>query len=814
MQSMGTSQDNVPVVFRPNQRGSSSISQTSMPNIPQVRNTGLPSFDDIKLVEDPMNPSPSMDLTAMRENEAKLIEDLKLLQRRRDALQESYAQKEIDEETYRLNVETNEVQMRDTYSVLQQIQNAIREFLGIPPQGPSTAANAIGDNLFGAPQSTDLVSGDRILLSDRNVLRDIKDRSLPIQQVAPGGETLSPAEELALIQQELERLRTMDADIQNSLNRFRMPRVDDNFDTTNAASTNFVQRNPEGAPGSMVDGILLSPAPVPAVSGFSPAASSVLPPSVPGTDLPNIRSRTSPSSESGVRENMNDLINEYIRLNRRETDILRMLDDSNTQQLIRNSAIQLQNNRPNIDIPQARQDMVRTATPRSSRTDSFPDSNRADVNILPTLPENLRFNTMDDNNRIDRIDPLNTALPPLDTRLINNLLSEYNELNQKESEIERLLDNQLDQNAIGRNDLFERNQPQPRKASDRSVNLGESTQNIGTLAVDEDLPRDFQTFQTVNLPDQTLRVGPDGLEGPLDQILRPDTRPFDRLRDQTLRPDPRQFDTTLDNNLGPDAGIFSRILGPDARGFDRTFDQTSRPDAREFDRMLDQTLRPDARMLGGSLRPDGRSLGGMFDRSIRPDDRTFNNLRPLSTEMSRPLSRAFDINRVTSTDRLGLFSNDRALDRSTLLSGATNFDDITSNSIQDTLPTPLTGSAIGRRTDESLASSRGDSTNNNLVYDDGTITIESVRPAGTYDEGAPATPLETGPVSEFPVSGFSSRASGLLAPSLDSLSLMNRMDQRLGRGSVSTFRRRSLYPFIGNRLLQQGRIRRARQTLF
>lgn len=77
MQAMGTSQDNVPVVFRPNQRAGSSIVPSSMPNIPQVRNTGLPSIDDIQLaaVDDSMNPSPDMDLTAMRDNEAKLIED-------------------------------------------------------------------------------------------------------------------------------------------------------------------------------------------------------------------------------------------------------------------------------------------------------------------------------------------------------------------------------------------------------------------------------------------------------------------------------------------------------------------------------------------------------------------------------------------------------------------------------------------------------------------------------------------------------------------------------------------------------------------
>lgn len=823
MQSIRTSQDNVPVVFRPNQGGSSSIVPTSMPDIPQVRNTGLLSINDIKLsaVEDPMNPSPSMDLTDMRKSEAKLIEDLKLLQRRRNALQESYAQKEIDEETYRLNVEANEVQMRNTYLVLQQIQDAIREFLGIPPQGPSVAANAMGDNSLGALQSTDSVAGDSKLLSDKNLQKD----PLPILQVATGGEVLLPAEELALIRQELETLRTRDADIQNSLNRFRMPQVDDNFvsGTTNSDSTfvqSFVQRNPQSALGLMVDGNLPSPAPVPAVSGFSPAASSLLPPSVPGTNLPSFRSRTSPSSESGAREIMNDLINEFNGLNRREADILRMLGDSNSQQLIGNSVTPLQNNRRNVGMPQARQEGVRTAT---SRTDNFPDQNSAGVNTLPTLPENLRFNTVDDNNRIDRIEPV---LPSSNTRLINNLLNEYNELNQRESEIRRLLDNQLDQNAIGRNDLFDRTQPQFRRDSDRSVDVGESAQNIGTVAVGGDLPQDFITFQMDNLPDQTLRAGPDGLEEPLDEIfrqfvtprdetIRPDTRPFDATLDQTLGPDTRQFDTTLDNNLRPDARILSRISGPDARGFDRTFDQTSRPDIRRINRMFDQPLRPDASMLVDSLRPDRRSMGNMFDRFSRPDDRTLNNLRPLSTVISRPLSRPFARNGITSTDRTGLLSNVRAFDRSNMLSVETNFDSISSKNIQGTRPTPLTGSAVGGRIDESLASSsRSDSTNNNLVYNDGTITIEGVRPAGTYDEGAPATPQETGPVSELPVGGFSSRASGLLTPNIDSLTLMNRIDPRLGRGSVSTLRRRSLYPLIGNRLLQQGRVRRNRRTLF
>lgn len=73
-----------------------------MLNILQVGNVGFLFIDDIRLdvVDDFMNFFLDMDFIVMRDNEVKLIEDLKLFQCCRNVLQESYVKKEIDQEIY------------------------------------------------------------------------------------------------------------------------------------------------------------------------------------------------------------------------------------------------------------------------------------------------------------------------------------------------------------------------------------------------------------------------------------------------------------------------------------------------------------------------------------------------------------------------------------------------------------------------------------------------------------------------------------------------------------------------------------------
>lgn len=244
-----------------------------------------------------IRPPPSTDVTALRELEAKLIEDLKLLKRRREALKDSYGRGEINQENYRTNVENNELQSRDAYVVLQQIQNAIREYLGLPTQ-PAAAFRHV---------TSEAIQSDTTA-------------NVQTQLSSAESQTLTPEEELSFIQSEIDGLKKANTDLLQALQRLRMPNVRtlgaDTASTkellvanggTSAPSNRFMDTVDTGmmAHGGSVptsqfddtvrspfeidlnlgvsDSIMPSPSPVPAVSGFDSRSDR----SLPSQDLRN-----------------------------------------------------------------------------------------------------------------------------------------------------------------------------------------------------------------------------------------------------------------------------------------------------------------------------------------------------------------------------------------------------------------------------------------------------------------------------------------------------------------------------------------------
>ncbi|XP_062585888.1 uncharacterized protein LOC134247564 [Saccostrea cucullata] len=142
-----------------------------------------------------------LDLAAFREHEAKLIDDVKLLMRRREALDEFFSRGNLTDENYRILLENTDIQIRDNYGVLKQIQDAIRKYLGI---GTPRAFS----------QQLPMVTPEASPIPDFMGSGSI------------GGQLLTPDEKLTFIQSEIDRLQQASAGLLERLQSLQMPNID------------------------------------------------------------------------------------------------------------------------------------------------------------------------------------------------------------------------------------------------------------------------------------------------------------------------------------------------------------------------------------------------------------------------------------------------------------------------------------------------------------------------------------------------------------------------------------------------------------
>ena len=866
-----------------------------------------------------VNPSSETDLTAMRDYETKLIEDLKLLQRRRDALDESFAKTEINEETYRTNAENNELQMRDAYTVLQQIQDGIRQFLGLPVKGPvirnipGSGLQLTGDpRLDGPASASNILSGTQSLPTSGlgpNVgltpeQRQFLQSSLPGNQPLPGmqgiqspnvpvaGQPLSPEEEITFLQSEIDQIKNANAELLASLRDLRMPNnglpnaeIPSSFDndlrrlqnledtlmpgdgrnlptpSPGLAGSGFIQtldpyiemnvpntvhsssdsgvrglqqNLPDGTRTSAIGRDLPTPSRGLAGSGLNQLSDPYLEFNMPNLIDPTVSDNgvdgldqidlSGPQIDlppnTNIRNFMNNLINEYNNLNQRETEILRILNSPTSPEglpmdPISNDFELRQSNIRNVDVPQPRRNQDRIVP--STINDIDQNGQLEPIPFNAPLP-NDPIIPLEDNNDVIRRDetlPAITASTQSDPLLINNLLSEYNRLNQRENEIIRILDRQGRPTSFIRNDGLDINAPLPRREVDRSMSIDNPFINRDTRLDDRNptiIRPDFST--TDNIDNSNL------------------------IRDLPSRRLPNiQAGNILQDTIGPLSGELERSV-PE---FDRQV-----PIANPFvNREALVNVRGSRLLQSGNIDPMmfnrdplRRRLQNIQARSILPDNvnalsREFNRPEPIANpsvnrnalmdERGRML---FDSNFPTSDDiNPMMFERDplrrrlqniqegnslRAImnpvsgnvglnadDRNRFTQQRPIVDDVIPPRNQDLRPNIGTSAVVPRESQ----STRTDTSDRNLIYNDGTITMESVR----YDLPSDAVeePVSMGSDSSgFPVSGFSSRASGLLTPRTDSFAMPTQRSQ--------FSRTREMYP-TRNRIFSQFNRRQALQ---
>lgn len=850
-------------------------------------------------VSDNVNPSSGTDLTAMREYETNLIDDLKLLQRRRDALDESFAKSEINEENYRTNVENNELQMRDAYMVLQQIQDGIREFLGLPVQGP-LITNVPGSDmpLTGDPQldgpatasniplgtptipTSGLGPNDGLTPELRRFLQSTSPGNQPLptrgmsgiqttnQQLPVAGQPLSPEEEITFLQSEIDQIKNANAELLASLRDLRMPNnglsnaeIPSSFDndlrrlqnledtlmpgdgrnlptpSPGLAGSGFTQpldpylevnmpntvdsssdSGVRGLQQNLQDGTRMSeigrdlPNPSRGVAGsgftqpFDPNLEFNMPNLIDPTvsdngvdgldqnDLSGLQNDLPPNTN--IRDYMNNLVNEYRNLNQREKYILRILNSPTSPEglpidPISNEFELRQSNIRNIDVPQPRRNQDRIVP--STINDIDQNGQLEPIPFNAPLPNDPIIPAEDNNDVIRRDEtlPAITASTQSDPLLINNLLSEYNRLNQREQEIIRILNRRERPTSFIGNDGLDINAPSPRREVDRSTSIDNPFINRDTRS------RRLPNIQAGNILRDTI--------GPLSGELERSVPEFNR---QVPTANPSVNRDALVNDRGSrllqsgniDPMMFNR--DPLRRRLQNIQAGSILPDnvnalSREINRpepIANPSVNRDAlmdergRMLFDSSFPTSDDINPiMFERD--PLRRRLQNTQEGNglRDIMSPVSGNVGLN----VDDRNRFSQQRPI-----------LDDVIPLRNRELRPNIGT-SAVVPTTGESQ-STRTDTLDRNLIYNDGTITMESVRydlPSDAVEEPVPMG-SDSSLTSGFPVSGFSSQASGLLTSRTDSFGMPNQRSQ--------FSRTREMYP-IRNRFFSQLNRRQALQ---
>lgn len=784
-------------------------------------------------VSDNVNPSSGTDLTAMREYETNLIDDLKLLQRRRDALDESFAKSEINEENYRTNVENNELQMRDAYMVLQQIQDGIREFLGLPVQGP-LITNVPGSDmpLTGDPQldgpatasniplgtptipTSGLGPNDGLTPELRRFLQSTSPGNQPLptrgmsgiqttnQQLPVAGQPLSPEEEITFLQSEIDQIKNANAELLASLRDLRMPNnglpnaeIPSSFDNDLRRLQNLEDTLMPG------DGRNLPiPSPGLAGSGFTQPLDPYL-----EVNMPNTVDSSSDSGVRGLQQNLQD--------------------GTRTSEIGR-------------DLPNPSRGLAGSGLNQLS--DPYLEFNMPNL-IDPIVSDN----GVDGLDQID-LSGLQIALPP-NTNIrdyINNLINEYRNLNQRETEILRILKSPTSPEGLPMDPIS--NEFELRQTNIRNIDVPQPRRN-----------QDRIVPSTINDIDQNGQLEPIPFNAPLpnDPIIPQEDNNDVIRRDETLPAitASTQSDPLLINNLLSEYSRLNQREKEIIRILNRQEAPTSfiRNDGLDINapsprREVDRSMSTDSPFINRDTRLDDRDplrrrLQNIQAGSILPD-----NVNALSREINRPEPIANpSVNRDALMDERGrmLFDssfttsddiNPIMLERDPLRRRLQNIQEgnglrgimnpVSGNvrlNVDDrnrfSQQRPILDDAIPLRNRElrpnigtsavvprESQSTRTDTSDRNIIYNDGTITMESVRydmPSDAVEEPVPMG-SDSSLTSGFPVSGFSSRASGLLTPRTDSFAMPTQRSQ--------FSRTREMYP-TRNRIFYQLNRRQALQ---
>ncbi|XP_061193895.1 uncharacterized protein LOC133202134 [Saccostrea echinata] len=660
--------------------------------------------------------SRDLDLTAFREQEAQLIDDLKLLIRRREALDESFSRGELTDENYRISLENTDIQIRDNYAVLKQIQDAIREYLGI-----------------GTPQA--FSQQPPMVTPEATPIEDFRGPD------SSGGQPLTPDEELVFIQSEIDRLKEANAGLLRRLQSLQMP----NIDSAAPATMNDMPLNPTVGGSSLdamnfmdsMDGAIPSPSPAPAISDLDTFVRPSRP--IQGTGFPDtstdpiIGNRIDgiiPGEESNViprtqiRNNIENLLNEYNRLSQREDAILRILNQNGqvsdnfpqdmvgltqattrpvddlgaemerVRENIRRNAVDTQNEIFPIEsqMRAARRDSGRIATLEapSSEIDVStvgPQDPGVERNSFPEILPSVQDTGFPQTSSIPVAnDGINEVIPGEGRNIIQraqirnnieNLLNEYNRLSQREGEILRTL-NQNGQDVVGQT------RASPVDDLQREMNL--ARENL------------------INSPlDNTNDMLPIEPQGSARRVSGRIATP----RTLSIEPDFAAAESQIPTGTSLGTGNM-RSQFPETMNI-LTEDTRSQFPALDRINIVDDivTRRP-------VLDTDASRIGESFV-SPRVPAQTLDEISVLGTDRVQPI-----------VDRGG-----------------------------EILPDSQTLSR----------SAQGES----LIYNDGDITMSAVQPVGSL-EGDTTVPI--GPV--VPISGFSSEASGLLLPRNDAMSLQSR----------------------------------------
>ncbi|XP_062567446.1 uncharacterized protein LOC134229694 [Saccostrea cucullata] len=667
--------------------------------------------------------SRDLDLTAFREQEAKLIDDLKLLMRRREALDQSFSRGELTDENYRISLENTDIQIRDNYAVLKQIQDAIRDYLGI-----------------GAPRA--FSQQPPVVIPEASPISNFMG-----PDGSSGGQPLTPDEELVFIQSEIERLKQANAGLLERLQSLQMP----NIDSAVPSDINEMPLNPTVRGSSMdamnfmdsFDGATPSPSPLPSVSGVDSIPG--LPGEIPGTGFPNTPSDPIPGNQMGgvipgddsnviprtqIRNDIENLLNEYNRLSQREDAILSILNQNGQAPDTLPQDITGQTPGATRPVGDFRTEMGR---PLDNQNEMIPIARRASDRIAPqgTLPSEIDMNVIGSQDPTVELNSFPEIMPPVqgtgfpqtsrdpvdNARMdevipteerniisraqirndIENLLNAYNRLSQREEEIIRTL-NQNEQDMVGQAGAT----TQPVDDFQGGVNM--ATENRMQMPLD-------------NINDMLPLDSPGSARRDLDRIATP----------MTLSIDPEL--ALAGSQIPPVTPRGTEIMRP---GFPETMD------------ILTENTGPQSQI---------------FDRSNIVDD-VGDRLPVLDSDVSRigdpflsqrgPTQTVDEVS-VTRTDRVRPIVN--------------RGGDVLSDS------QPSSGSSQGE----------------NLIYNDGFISMSPVQPVGSL-EGDRSVPI--GPA--VPISGFSSEASGLLSPRDDTTSLQSRQvrffrRRPLDRGTTSRF---------------------------